>query len=304
MSIAWQSLIPKLASFSENRFHVPQKYRKYALALASITFLFGIILSLFAQPEIFNRIEIIPVILLLFTAIPLTIILNSVEFVLTARLIGQSVRFQSALEITVIGSAANMLPLPGSTLVRVTALTAAGAKLRQGVISTGLVALIWLGVAFTYAGCWLLASSRMLIGGVAVAIGIALLVLSFAAAVRIANHWRTPFLICANKLVLVIIDAVRIFLSAQALGIDALFGQASILTVSSVLGSAVSVVPAGLGVREVVAAAIGPAIALAASSAYLATSLNRLADLSVIMPVAAVLGWKIGKRDGEGSRTP
>lgn len=58
---------------------------------------------------------------------------NAVEFGILARLGRVQIPIAKALEITVLGSAANMLPLPGSTLVRVVALKAAGSTLLETV---------------------------------------------------------------------------------------------------------------------------------------------------------------------------
>jgi hypothetical protein len=94
---------------------------------------------------------------------------------------------------------------------------------------------------------------------------------------------------------LVIVDSARLFLCFAALGVDASFAQASGLAVAGVLGSAVSIVPAGLGVREGVAAAISPIVGLAASFGFLSAFLNRLAGLVVIAPLAAMLSLRTSR---------
>ncbi len=94
------------------------------------------------------------------------------------------------------------------------------------------------------------------------------------------------------KSALVLMDALRIFTCFLILGLDGTFGQASVLTVSSVLGAAVSIVPAGLGIREGAAALLAPFVALAAASAYLSTSLNRVIGLAIMAPVALFLGLR------------
>lgn len=269
----------------------------------AIFFTVGIGVSIYYQPNILNNLKYIPFLILLFAAIPTTIMLNSFEFILSARLIDQRIPVLKAVEITIIGSAANMLPLPGSTVVRVAALTAGGAKLKDGILATALVALVWFGVAFAYGGSWLFVSGSTLIGSAAVTIGLAFLLFYFSAAFGMMRRWKEPVLISVNKLALVLIDAIRIYLCLMALGIDAVFAQASVLTISGVLGSAVSIVPAGLGLREAVSGAIAPLIALAVSAAYLATSLNRLADLAIIATTAAFLGWRGGAQRNTDSDT-
>lgn len=64
------------------------------------------------------------------------------------------------------------------------------------------------------------------------------------------------------------------------------------LSASSVIGSAFFIVPAILGIREAVAAALlAPIVGLAASSVFLATSINRLVGLAITDPVAAYLAF-------------
>lgn len=284
-----ENIVIKLNSYHSDK---TSKLRMPVFIAAAIFFLSGFTFSLYHQPDMLDNIEASPFLILIFAAIPATIALNSFEFLLSARLINQRISFLKATEITIIGSAANMLPLPGSTIVRIAALTAGGAKLKLGIIATALVALVWFGVAFAYCGSWLFVSGRTVIGSATVMIGLAFLLFYFSAAFGMMRRWKEPVLISVNKLALVLIDAIRIYLCLMALGIDAVFAQASVLTISGVLGSAVSIVPAGLGLREAVSAAIGPLIALAVSAAYLATSLNRLADLAIIATTAAFLGWR------------
>jgi uncharacterized membrane protein YbhN (UPF0104 family) len=151
------------------------------------------------------------------------------------------------------------------------------------------VALIWMGVAFTYSGAWVMTSGETIVGGIFTVIGVAILTASFAAARWLLGQWQVPMLILVTKVALVLLDALRIYLCLWALGTAGAFAQASALAISGVLGSAVSIVPAGLGVREGVAAAMAPIVGLAASSAFLAASLNRLLGLATTAPVAMVL---------------
>ena len=186
------------------------KLRKPVFLAAAIFFTIGLVFSIYFQPDILNNLKFIPFLILIFAAIPATIMLNSFEFILSARLIDQRIPVLKAIEITIIGSAANMLPLPGSTIVRVAALTAGGAKLKHGILATALVALVWFGVAFAYGGSWLFVSGSTVIGGAAVAIGLAFLLLYFSAAFGMMRQWKEPVLISVNKLALVLIDAIRI----------------------------------------------------------------------------------------------
>jgi hypothetical protein len=48
------------------------------------------------------------------------------------RMTGRSVGWLSAMDVTIYGSAANMLPLPGGVLVRIAAMKAHGTAFRRG----------------------------------------------------------------------------------------------------------------------------------------------------------------------------
>lgn len=288
---------------SLDRFNDPS-WRRGILIIAAVGFVIGVVLSVRAQPNILSDLNWRPLLLLALICFPITLLLNTLEFEMSARLIGHRIPIGKAAETTVIGSVANLLPLPGGTIVRIAALKAAGASYKRGTYVTLLVALIWIGVAFAYAGGWILALGAtagvgvvglmFLIGGIA-ALGASV----FLSVKQRGDLWQTMLLVLI-KVGLVLIDAMRILLCLWAFGINAGFGQTSVLAASSVMGAAVSIVPAGLGIREGVASLLGPVVGLAASSAYLATSLNRVVGLAIMAPIAIVLSirQKAGQAHG------
>ena len=82
------------------------------------------------------------------------------------------------------------------------------------------------------------------------------------------------------------------YLALYALGFDVKPAQALVLVVAGALGSAVSIMPAGLGVREALAALVAPFAVLAASTGFLAAALGRMVDLAVVGPLAACLAMR------------
>lgn len=268
--------------------------RKVILAVAVAFLLGGIAISLRQHPDVFSSLRWRPALLLVAIGVPLTLFLNAIEFILTGRLVGVTVSFVKALEVTIIGTAANMLPLPGGTLVRVAGLKAAGASYRRGTAGTLLVALVWIGIAFLYAGAWM---GTIHFGWTSLGfmgLGVVVLVGAVAWAGRLKSSFQSVLFVMTTKSALVVLDSARIYLCFSALGADATFAQASSLAVAGVLGTAVSFVPAGLGVREGVAAALSPLVGLAAGLSFLATFLNRMLGLLTIVPLSAAL---IVKRD-------
>ena len=251
--------------------------------------LVGIAISLDSNPEVLSDLDWRPLLVLVLVAVPVTIMLNAYEFVLIGRLVGREIGFATAIEISILGTAANLLPLPGATMVRVAALKAAGAGYGEGTKATLLVAGLWAGIAFVFAGAWLV---RLGLGPIAVLFvvaGLAAWLGCFLASMRRCQGVELPVLLSLAKLLLVVTDVFRIYLCFLALGEDAHFAQVAAFAVAGVVGSAVSIVPAGLGVREAVSAALAPLVGLGAGMAFLAASLNRLLDLLTVLPIALLL---------------
>lgn len=267
--------------------------RRVALILAVAGFAVGIALSIRAQPDILVNLSLGPVLMIILVAVPVTTGLNSLEFQMATRLLSQRISFRDSLETTIIGTAANMLPLPGSAMVKVARLKSLGVTVKSGAAMTLFMAMIWLGLALLYAGSWIVSLGGRAIGTILIVSGATIFVVAMLAGIRQLGKWRLPLQLSAIRLVLIVVDASRFLICLFALGLTGSFAQASALTVSSVLGSAVSIVPAGLGVREAVAAGVGPFVGLAASSAFVATSLNRILGLATIAPVAAGIAIRL-----------
>jgi uncharacterized membrane protein YbhN (UPF0104 family) len=58
--------------------------------------------------------------------------------------------------------------------------------------------------------------------------------------------------------------------------------QSVALALSSVLSTAIGIAPGGFGVREAIAAGIGPIVGVPASVSLVATAFDRVADLAVV----------------------
>lgn len=266
-----------------------QLIRKAAMGLATVFLIVGLVYSYSLHPQVLQNLQWQPIALLAAIGVPLTLGLNTVEFRVLARLNLVQMPMLKALEVTVIGSAANMLPLPGSTIVRVAALKAAGSPLIRGTSSTVLVGVIWIAVAFGYAGTWMLGVGTGFVATAFIAIGVLVLIGSVIWWRKLDGSFRLFAWMFITRLLLVFTDSAKMYLCFASLGVHASFAQVSGLAVAGVLGSAVSIVPAGLGIREGVAAAISPIVGLGAALGFMASFINRLIGLSVIVPVAAIL---------------
>jgi hypothetical protein len=74
-----------------------------------------------------------------------------------------------------------------------------------------------------------------------------------------------------------------------ALDLDVSVGQAVALTLSGVIAAATGIFPAGLGIREAVAAGIASAVSLPAAVGFVATAADRIAGLLVLAVASAVV---------------
>ncbi len=267
-------------------------WRKAILATAFATLAAGCWISIDRHPEVLVNLAFWPVAALALFAIPLSTAVNAFETVIAGRVIGVKIPFPAALEITIIGSAANMLPLPGGSVVRVAGLKAHGGRLGAGVRATVLLALVWAGVAFAVAGgaLWALGQNGFWFA----AVGGALLVGGLGAIGWETGGLRVPLMALAQKAALVVLDGVRLHLALLAIGVVSGGMEALVLASSSVVGSAVSVVPAGLGVREAAAAYLAGLAGLEMEFGFLASMADRIVAFALLALAAGVLLRRLG----------
>jgi hypothetical protein len=273
------------------------RYRQISLIIAVMLLAGGVVAAIRQQPDIFIDLDWRPTLLVMAICIPITVCCGSIVFMLTGRLVGQAVPFVKALEVTIIGNAANMLPLPGSTLVRVASLKMGGGGYKDATAAVLLVTATWIGVSLAYAAVAILFVTPHILGLVFLVVGLAVLSFSGFAIWRTAGGLGPVFSIVIVKLIIVVTDAARLFLCLSAIGAMATFAQASALTLSAVAGSAISIVPAGLGVREIAAAALSPIVNLALASGFLAATLSRVLAFVMIAPVGIFLAIRTRARE-------
>jgi uncharacterized membrane protein YbhN (UPF0104 family) len=155
------------------------------------------------------------------------------------------------------------------------------------------------GTSVSYAGVWMLGVETGFVAPAFIAIGALVLIGSILWWRKLDGSFRLFSWMFITKLLLVFTDSARIYLCFASLGVNASFAQVSGLAVAGVLGSAVSIVPAGLGIREGVSAAISPIVGLGAALGFIAAFINRLVGLSVLTPVAAILTLRKAEPENE-----
>ena len=224
-----------------------------------------------------------------FVLTPVFFVINGFEYDAMARTLGHRVSFTEMLRVSFVGSAANLLPLPGAVLIRARGLRRLGSPYGRVAWSAAVIGLAWVGVAGVLAGVLLLADpERAWTQVLLVAGGVALLV---AARVVLGrgdlgpDAWRVFARVVLVETGLVVVGGLRLLCALQAIHVDASVGQAVAMTFAGIVASATGFVPGGLGVREVVAGAVGALVGLPAAASVVAASLTRLAELVVLAPV-------------------
>jgi hypothetical protein len=244
-----------------------------------------------------------PVLLLLpLIGVPATVATNAWEYRVTAGLLGHEVPAGDAARVSVLSTAANLLPIPGAVLVRSRALKQRGTGITAALSVTTAMGIAWVGVTAVLAGGFQLAVGEPGLGAIGLAAGIAVSGLAFLMASRtrgVVLRRSDMATIALVEVVAVLVAAARLQLALSGLGYSPESSQAFALSLASALGSAVGFLPAGLGVREVLAAGIGPLVGLPAAVSLVATAVDRVLGLVVLAGITLVLVAR-----GGGSSVP
>lgn len=259
-----------------------QRLHTSGLAFAALVFGGGLVWSLSAAHVSISDVSILPCLLLIGIFQPLGLTSNVIDYRIMARMAGAHIGWQSALSTVIYARAANFLPVPGGMITRVAALRLHKVSARNAAALTVLLTALWAATAFGYAGLWLLpvhaGISMTFVGIGAAAAGFSLM--------GFARLKTTPSLVTGAVLLRVaalMIESFTLMLSLHAVGQQAGFSQASIFVVSTVAGVAVSIVPAGLGIREGVVALLAPLVGIAPAAGFLAAMVARITEMTVLL---------------------
>lgn len=206
----------------------------------------------------------------------LTFLINTLRTHTHSRIVGAQLSLGDNAKISLFASAMNMLPMiiPAGMAMRMSNFVRHGgdAKLVVGVLVTNYVLAL---LSSLLLGIAMLASNSFAQLQIPLVL-IAFVYIGVAALFIRLSGLKAGLGIALLELSAVIVDAIRIYICFGILSFSIEYFQAAILTVSAVLGSAVSIVPAGLGVREIVGAMISPLIEVVPEQTFLAIALNRV----------------------------
>ena len=230
--------------------------------------------------------------LLALIGVPATVATNAWEYRVTARLLGHRIPPADAARVSVLSTAANLLPIPGAVLVRSRALRQRGTGIGAALTLTTAIGVAWVGVTGVLAGVLQLVVGEPPLGAAVLAGGVVVLGLAGVLASRtpgVVLRRADVGVVLLVETVAVLVVAARLQLALWGLGYSSSVDQSLALSLAGSLGSAVGFLPAGLGVREVLAAGIGPIVGLPAAVSLVATAVDRVVGLVVLAAISAVL---------------
>ncbi|MEQ8840664.1 MAG: hypothetical protein RIB98_06760 [Acidimicrobiales bacterium] len=237
-------------------------------------------------------IDWLPIVISFAIAAPASLGLKAAEFHVAARVADQTPPARRSVEVAVISSAANLLPLPGSLLVTVRSLSEDGSTYGRAIAASAVPGLAWLGitglvggVAIGLEGTWWLAA-LVVAAGFGAGLGAALL---FRANAPTAGRAGLAAAVIAVESGWLAISALRLGLAVSALGVSIDPTQAVALSVAGALTVAIGFFPGGLGVREALIAALAPLIGLQFDTGVLLGSLDRVIWLAFLAVAAGAL---------------
>jgi hypothetical protein len=217
---------------------------------------------------------------------------NAVEFAVSARLLSARASAADAFKVSILGSAANVLPIPGAALVRAGALRRMGLELRSAVAVTATVGLAWVATGALIAGTLLLGSTQAVVGAACLAGGIAAYAVAFGLLVVQIGlpAARSGILLVAGvELASVGLNVVRTWVVLRTLGVDAELVEAAAIGVAGIVASAAGLFPGGLGLREALSAAIAAVVGLPAAMGVLVATVDRVVGYVTLAAATGVL---------------
>ncbi len=250
------------------------RYRPLMAGLASLLFAAGALFSIRELGVHWNAIRIAPLVVLAIFVAPSSGIYGAAGLLILARSVRIRMPLAQSFRAAIYATVAEMLPLPGGMIVRTGALFRGGATL---IMSSSLVlftGLLWLGISMASAGFALLLSGHhladpLLLSGIGISVPI------------LAWLWRNAsaaiaFWTAIHRLAGLMLMAARLQLAFAVLGATISLNETLPFVFASVLGSAVAIAPAGLGISESLAALLAVTSSHAPGTAFLAVGLDRL----------------------------
>lgn len=271
-------------------------YRGPIFAICALLFIAGLWLSAGRLDLSLSDLALHYIALSALVFIPISMIYGALNFIIMARGAGITIPFGKSLKISCVAAFAEFLPIPGGAIVR------GGAMMREGsgAVDAGLHvtvnALLWISCS-ALAACFALG----VVHPVALALG-------FGGALGVAacSWWLTSragigiaMAALFMRIVGLGIAGARLIAAFLAIGVAIDFFDLYPFVFATILGSAASIAPGGLGISEIVAASIATLSTVPPEAAFLAVGLNRLIGFAVSGIATGIISLTSRKKPGD-----
>jgi uncharacterized membrane protein YbhN (UPF0104 family) len=223
--------------------------------------------------------------------VPVITALNALEYRVMAHFADHHPPPLEILQVSIMGSAANLLPVPGAVVVRLANLRKGGVRVARGLNLTAIIGITWVGSACVLGGVAQMLSHPDF-GAVALAVGVSLMTVSLILLSRIlepGTRLAGSVELIAIEIGFVTMQALRLFLVAAALHFNVSFAQSTALVIAAVSAAAIGFLPAGLGAREAIAALLSPIVGVPAAVGLVITAVDRVINLVVLSIFAGIV---------------
>lgn len=275
------------------------RVQRTLLAVSLFAFVAMGVIALRNFPDVGERIRwsiLIPVGVIGMSA---NLILNAVEFQVIGRVVDQRIRLLRAMRVTIIGSAANLLPLPGSTLVRVQALASDGARFRHAITGSVTIGVMSVGATLVLVS---VANVREASAGLVLALlltGCLVILVAFAmlrTACDTARATRFGLYALGVEAAYATIASFRLWLIFIGLGIDVGLPAAFALSAAGSIATAIGFFPAGLGLQEALVGVLSPLVGIPAVAGLAGAVVSRLFSFIILAAASGFLLARGGER--------
>lgn len=263
------------------------RYRTLVMVVAVGLFASGTLFAWRQLPSGQHVVHWIPLLLACVLGVPAMIALNASEYRAMARLASIDVAYRVAIQVAVLGSAANLAPLPGAVLVRWQHLSLRGVRAMHAVNVNVVAGGIWLTISSLVVFVATVGES-IPVAILSAAIGVAACVATLAVQkkMRFSSAWRELVLI---EVGIVAVSAFRALMILVAFDLGGDWRAPLAIAGSYALANVVGIFPGGLGLRELLSGLTSRSLVGDVSTGFLVAAVDRVIGLVIHLPFALVL---------------
>lgn len=217
---------------------------------------------------------------------------NAAEYRVLGIILRQRVGWREALEITTLATAANLLPVPGGALLKVREMGGRAGSFSRTAIATAFIGVLWLAIAMGVGGIGFLIIGRSIPTIAFFSVAALLLILSgfLQHSVGTASPQALGILVLIET-VLCIVAALRLFLVMIGIGLHISVPVAMVFAASGPIAYVIGIVPGGLGIQELLAAALAPIVDMRPETGAIGIAADRLLGYLVLAVFAAAIWY-------------